>query len=376
MIIGIPQEIKIHEYRVSLTPEGAALLTNCGHRVLVQSNAGSAVGFSDQDYQASGAKIVPTAQHIFDQAQMIIKVKEPQPSECALLKKDQLLFTYLHLAADPIQAELLMNSGATCIAYETITDNDGRLPLLKPMSEVAGRMSIQSGAHHLEKTQGGSGVLLSGASGVEPAKVLVIGGGMVGMNAAKVALGMGAQVTILDRSISKRLNDFQQKYSTQLSIDLSNKTNIERQLKTADLVIGAALVAGAKAPKLITKAMLKIMKKGSVLVDVSIDQGGCFESSKITTHDQPTYIIDGIIHYCVGNMPGAVAKTATLALTNATLPYILDIANKGYQQAILDDLNLTNGLNIYQGKITHKAVAESLDYKFYPPSTLDFSLTK
>lgn len=376
MIIGIPQEIKIHEYRVSLTPEGAALLTNCGHHVLVQSNAGSAVGFSDQDYQASGAKIVPTAQHIFDQAQMIIKVKEPQPSECALLKKDQLLFTYLHLAADPIQAELLMNSGATCIAYETITDNDGRLPLLKPMSEVAGRMSIQSGAHHLEKTQGGSGVLLSGASGVEPAKVLVIGGGMVGMNAAKVALGMGAQVTILDRSISKRLNDFQQKYSTQLSIDLSNKTNIERQLKTADLVIGAALVTGAKAPKLITKAMLKIMKKGSVLVDVSIDQGGCFESSKITTHDQPTYIIDGIIHYCVGNMPGAVAKTATLALTNATLPYILDIANKGYQQAILDDLNLTNGLNIYQGKITHKAVAESLDYKFYPPSTLDFSLTK
>jgi len=376
MIIGIPQEIKIHEYRVSLTPEGAALLTNCGHHVLVQSNAGSAVGFSDQDYQASGAKIVPTAQHIFDQAQMIMKVKEPQPSECALLKKDQLLFTYLHLAADPIQAELLMNSGATCIAYETITDNDGRLPLLKPMSEVAGRMSIQSGAHHLEKTQGGSGVLLSGASGVEPAKVLVIGGGMVGMNAAKVALGMGAQVTILDRSISKRLNDFQQKYSTQLSIDLSNKTNIERQLKTADLVIGAALVAGAKAPKIITKAMLKIMKKGSVLVDVSIDQGGCFESSKITTHDQPTYIIDGIIHYCVGNMPGAVAKTATLALTNATLPYILDIANKGYQQAILDDLNLTNGLNIYQGKITHKAVAESLDYKFYPPSTLDFSLTK
>ena len=376
MIIGIPQEIKVHEYRVSLTPEGAALLTNCGHQVLVQSNAGSAVGFSDQDYQASGAKIVPSAQHIFDQAQMVIKVKEPQPVECALLKKDQLLFTYLHLAADPMQAELLLKSGAACIAYETITDNNGRLPLLKPMSEVAGRMSIQSGAHHLEKTQGGSGVLLSGASGVEPAKVLVIGGGVVGMNAAKVALGMGAQVTILNRSISKRLTDFQQKYSAQLSIDLSNKTNIEQQLKTADLVIGAALVAGAQAPKLITKAMLKIMKKGSVLVDVSIDQGGCFESSKITTHNQPTYTIDGIIHYCVGNMPGAVAKTATLALTNATLPYILDIANKGYKQAMLDDLNLTNGLNIYQGKVTHKAVAESLGYKFYPPSSLDFSSTK
>ena len=376
MIIGIPKEIKAHEYRVGLTPQGTKTLVKAGHQVIVQTGAGNGVSFSDNDYQQAGANIANSAESVFTQADMIIKVKEPQPKECKLLNKNQVLFTYLHLAADPKQAELLLASGATCIAYETITDGSGHLPLLQPMSEIAGRMSVQSGAHHLEKTQGGSGVLLSGATGVEAAQVLVLGGGVVGMNAAKVALGMGAQVTILDRSISKRLNDFQKKYSTQLSIDLSNKTNIERQLKTADLVIGAALVAGAKAPKLITKAMLKIMKKGSVLVDVSIDQGGCFESSKITTHDQPTYIIDGIIHYCVGNMPGAVAKTATLALTNATLPYILDIANKGYQQAILDDLNLTNGLNIYQGKITHKAVAESLDYKFYPPSTLDFSLTK
>jgi len=365
MIIGIPQEIKIHEYRVSLTPEGAARLVDSGHQVLVQSHAGEAVGFSDLDYQASGAKIVASAQHVFDQAEMIIKVKEPQPDECALLKKGQLLFTYLHLAADPIQTELLIKSGATCIAYETITDANGRLPLLKPMSEVAGRMSIQSGAHHLEKTQGGSGVLLSGASGVEPAKVLVIGGGVVGMNAAEVALGMGAEVTILDRQILDYLTTFQQQHASKLSLDLSTSENIKHHLAHADLVIGAALVAGAKAPKLITKPMLKLMKKGSVLVDVSIDQGGCFETSKVTTHDNPTYVVDGIIHYCVGNMPGAVAKTATLALTNTTLPFIQNIANKGWNQAMLEDQHLKNGLNIHQGKIRHKAVAESLGYEFF-----------
>ena len=296
---------------------------------------------------------------------MIIKVKEPQPDECALLKKGQLLFTYLHLAADPIQTELLIKSGATCIAYETITDANGRLPLLKPMSEVAGRMSIQSGAHHLEKTQGGSGVLLSGASGVEPAKVLVIGGGVVGMNAAEVALGMGAEVTILDRQILDYLTTFQQQHASKLSLDLSTSKNIKHHLVHADLVIGAALVAGAKAPKLITKPMLKLMKKGSVLVDVSIDQGGCFETSKVTTHDNPTYVVDGIIHYCVGNMPGAVAKTATLALTNTTLPFIQNIANKGWNQAMLEDQHLKNGLNIHQGKIRHKAVAESLGYEFF-----------
>jgi len=365
MIIGIPKEIKVHEYRVALTPHGAKILVEAGHQVIIQSDAGSAIGFSNQDYQDSGVSIVNSAQAIFDQADMVIKVKEPQPSECRLLNKNQILFTYLHLAADPKQTELLIKSGATCIAYETITDANGRLPLLKPMSEVAGRMSIQSGAHHLEKTQGGSGVLLSGASGVEPAKVLVIGGGVVGMNAAEVALGMGAEVTILDRQILDYLTTFQQQHASKLSLDLSTSENIKHHLAHADLVIGAALVAGAKAPKLITKPMLKLMKKGSVLVDVSIDQGGCFETSKVTTHDNPTYVVDGIIHYCVGNMPGAVAKTATLALTNTTLPFIQNIANKGWNQAMLEDQHLKNGLNIHQGKIRHKAVAESLGYEFF-----------
>ncbi len=364
MIIGIPKEIKIHEYRVGLTPQGAKILTTSGHKVIIETHAGDAIGFTDQDYQNSGAEIIQNGKNIFEQAELVIKVKEPQEIECKMLSKDQVLFTYLHLAADPKQTELLLASGATCIAYETITNNNGRLPLLQPMSEIAGRMSIQSGAHHLEKTQGGSGVLLSGATGVEFAQVLILGGGIVGMNAAKVALGMGAQVNILNRSLSKRLTDFQQKYGSQLSVDLSNQTNIEQQLKTADLVIGAALVAGASAPKLITQDMLKLMKKGSVLVDVSIDQGGCFETSKVTTHDQPTYVVDGIIHYCVGNMPGAVAQTATLALTNATLPYIIELANKGAQQAMLDNTNLKNGLNIYQGKVTHQAVAESLNHPF------------
>ncbi len=370
MIIGIPKEIKIHEYRVALTPSGVETLVGLEHQVIIQSKAGDAIGFSDQDYQAAGAKIANSAESIFEQSEMIIKVKEPQPNECKMLSNNQVLFTYLHLAADPTQAELLLASGAICIAYETITDDNSRLPLLQPMSEIAGRMSIQSGAHHLEKTQGGSGVLLSGATGVYPAQVLVIGGGVVGINATKVALGMGAQVTILDRSISKRLVDFQQQHGSQLSIELSNKTSIEKKLETADLVIGAALVAGASAPKLITRDMLKFMKKGSVLVDVSIDQGGCFETSKVTTHDKPTYVVDGIIHYCVGNMPGAVAQTATLALTNATLPYIIEIANSGYKKAMLNNENLMNGLNIYKGKIAHKEVSNSLSHKFYSPAEL------
>ncbi|MBC8493395.1 MAG: alanine dehydrogenase [Candidatus Thioglobus sp.] len=364
MIIGIPKEIKAHEYRVGLTPQGAKTLVKAGHQVIVQAGAGNGVGFSDNDYQQAGANIANSAESVFTQADMIIKVKEPQPKECKLLNKNQVLFTYLHLAADPKQAELLLASGATCIAYETITDGSGHLPLLQPMSEIAGRMSIQSGAHHLEKTQGGSGVLLSGATGVDAAQVLVLGGGVVGMNAAKVALGIGAQVTILNRSLSKRLADFQQIYGSQLTVNLSSQATIEQQLKIADLIVGAALVAGALAPKLITRDMLKLMKKGSVLVDVSIDQGGCFETSKVTTHDQPTYVIDEIIHYCVGNMPGAVAQTATLALTNATLPYIIELANKGAQLAMLDNSNLKNGLNIYRGKVAHQAVAESLEYQY------------
>ncbi len=364
MIIGIPKEIKAHEYRVGLTPQGTKTLVKAGHQVIVQTGAGNGVSFSDNDYQQAGANIANSAESVFTQADMIIKVKEPQPKECKLLNKNQVLFTYLHLAADPKQAELLLASGATCIAYETITDGSGHLPLLQPMSEIAGRMSVQSGAHHLEKTQGGSGVLLSGATGVEAAQVLVLGGGVVGMNAAKVALGMGAQVTILNRSLSKRLEDFQQIYGSQLTVDLSSQATIEQRLKTADLVVGAALVTGASAPKLITRDMLKLIKKGSVLVDVSIDQGGCFETSKVTTHDKPTYVVDGIIHYCVGNMPGAVAQTATLALTNATLPYIRKLASQGYKKAMQEDINLLNGLNIFQGKVTHHAVAESLGYQY------------
>jgi len=368
MIIGIPKEIKTHEYRVGLTPTGAEMLIASGHQIIVQSCAGKAIGFNDQQYQQVGATIVGSAAEVFNQAQMIVKVKEPQPNECKMLGKDQIIFTYLHLAADPEQTQLLIESGAICIAYETVTDDKGRLPLLKPMSEIAGRMSIQSGAHHLEKTQGGSGVLLSGATGVDPAQVLVLGGGVVGMNAAKVAVGMGADVTILNRSILERLVKFQKKHSSQLTIDLSTQANIEQHLSSADLVIGAVLVAGASAPKLITRDMLKLMKKGSVLVDVSIDQGGCFETSIVTTHDKPTYVVDGIIHYCVGNMPGAVAQTATLALTNATLPYVIELANRGAQQAIFDNSNLLNGLNIFQGKVTHQAVAESLDYQYDPVS--------
>lgn len=366
MIVGVPKEIKTHEYRVGLTPNGAKALINQGHQVLIETLAGDAIGFSNTHYQNVGAKIVQNSKDIFEKSDLIIKVKEPQTIECQMLNKGQVLFTYLHLAADPKQTELLLNSDATCIAYETITDDNGRLPLLKPMSEVAGRMSVQSGAHHLEKTQGGSGVLLSGATGVEPAQVLVLGGGVVGMNAAEVAMGMGAKVTLLDLHLSNRLKEFQRGFIEKLSLNLSNEKNIKQALKNADLVIGAALVTGAKAPKLITKDMLKLMKKGSVLVDVSIDQGGCFETSKMTTHDEPTYVVDGVIHYCVGNMPGAVAQTATIALTDVTLPYVIDLANNGWIDAMKKDKNLYNGLNIHQGKVTHQAVADSLGYPYKP----------
>ena len=369
MIIGVPKEIKVHEYRVGLTPDNARALGADGHQVLVETQAGAGIGFSDQSYQNVGASIVANAKDIFEQAELIIKVKEPQPSECQMLSKGQVLFTYLHLAADATQTELLLASGATCIAYETITDEAGRLPLLKPMSEIAGRMSIQAGAHHLEKTQGGSGVLLSGASGVDPAKVLVIGGGVVGTNAAEVALGMGAQVHIIDRTPdAPHLLAFAKGFDQCLSIGPSSPQHIEQHLPTTDLAIGAALVTGAKAPKLITKEMLTLIKPGSVLADVAIDQGGCFETSKVTTHDQPTYVLDGVIHYCVGNMPGAVAQTATLALTNTTLPYVLTLANKGWRRAVQDDEHLKNGVNIHQGQLTHQAVAQSLGYQYQPLS--------
>ena len=365
MIIGTPKEIKIREYRVGLTPDGVHRLVNAGHQVLVETNAGKGIGFSDVHYQQAGADIVNTAAELFDTAELIIKVKEPQPAECKMLSPGQVLFTYLHLAADPLQTQLLIESGATCIAYETITDDQNRLPLLKPMSEIAGRMSIQAGAHHLEKTQGGSGVLLSGATGVAPAQVLVIGGGVVGANAAEVALGMGADVCILDRvPDAPHLVEMQQQVGDRLSVILSTPEHIEQQLTSADLVIGAVLVTGAQAPKLVTREMLKLMKPGSVLADVAIDQGGCFATSKVTTHDKPTYVVDGIIHYCVGNMPGAVARTATLALTQATLPYVEALANQGWQQATEQNVHLKNGVNIHQGRVTHPAVAQSLGHPY------------
>ena len=369
MLIGVPKEIKNHEYRIGLTPGGVRELVVNGHEVIVENNGGAAIGFSNEEYIAAGAKIIATAEAIFATADMIIKVKEPQPNECKMLRADQILFTYLHLAPDPKQTELLVNSGATCIAYETVTDNHGGLPLLAPMSEVAGRMSIQAGAHHLEKAQGGLGSLLGGVPGVAPAKVLVIGGGVVGAQAARMAVGMGADVTILDRSLP-RLRQLDVEFSGKLRCLYSTAESIEQYALEADLVIGAVLIPGAAAPKLLSRAIISKMKKGAVVVDVAIDQGGCFETSKATTHEAPTYIVDGVVHYCVANMPGGVARTSTMALTNATLPFALALANKGIKQALLDDPHLLNGLNVHQGKVTYKAVADVLSYDYGNPKEL------
>ncbi len=366
MLIGVPKEIKNHEYRVGLVPAGVAELVAAGHEVLVQGACGDAIGFSDQDYLDAGATIANAAADIFARADMIVKVKEPQPIECQLLRAGQILFTYLHLAPDPEQATLLLASGATCIAYETVTDDRGGLPLLAPMSEVAGRMAIQAAAHCLEKAQGGRGVLLGGVPGVEPANVVVIGGGVVGIHAARMAMGLGVDVTILDRRLPG-LKEIDEHFSGRIKTLYSNKATIEAQLQKADAVIGAVLVPGAAAPKLVTKAMLKLMKKGSVLVDVAIDQGGCFETSRATTHENPTYILEGIIHYCVANIPGAVARTSTIALTNATLPFIVELARKGDNKALLDNIHLRRGLNIYQHQCTHPAVAEALDAHYVSP---------
>jgi len=358
MIVGIPKEIKNHEYRIGMTPAGVRELVSFGHQVLVQTNGGAAIGFCDADYIAAGAEIVVSAEEIFARAEMIIKVKEPQPNECKMLREGQLLFTYLHLAPDPEQARLLKASGATAIAYETVTSPRGGLPLLAPMSEVAGRMSIQAGAHHLEKAQGGNGMLLGGVPGVQPAKVCVIGGGVVGTNAARMAAGMGAQVTILDRSI-ERLHQLDDLFQGRVVGIFSTQDAIEQYALQADLVIGAVLIPGASAPKLITRGHVAAMKPGTVLVDVAIDQGGCFETSRATTHQDPTYVIDDVVHYCVANMPGGVARTSTMALTNATLPYAINLANKGLQ-ALRDDEHLRNGLNVHAGHITFDAVAQAL----------------
>lgn len=364
MIVGVPKEIKNHEYRIGLTPAGARELISHGHKVLVQRDGGKAIGLTNELYERAGAEIVDSAEEIFKRAEMIIKVKEPQPVEYAMLREGQLLYTYLHLAPDPAQTEGLIKSGCTAIAYETVTDRKGGLPLLAPMSEVAGRMSIQAGAHALERAQGGSGVLLGGVPGVKPAEVLVIGGGVVGINAARMAMGLNARVTILDRSLD-RLKYLDELYGDKITTLYSTIDTIEELLPITDLVIGAVLIPGAAAPKLVSRKHLAMMRPGSVLVDVAIDQGGCFETSKPTTHQSPTYEVDGIIHYCVANMPGGVARTSTFALTNATLPFAVQLANKG-KQAMLDDPHLLNGLNVHKGLVTYEAVARDLSYDYVP----------
>lgn len=369
MIIGIPKEIKNHEYRVGLTPASVRELSSLGHKVVVENNAGQGIGFSNHDYQEAGAQIASTPKEIFEQAQLIVKVKEPQLQECKMLRPDQVIFTYLHLAPDPEQTEGLLDAQCIAIAYETVSDAQGGLPLLAPMSEVAGRMSIQVGAYMLEKSQGGAGVLLGGVAGVEPAKVLILGGGVVGANAARVANGMGADVTIVDKN-ARRLNELDWEFSGRIKTVFPNSEVLERLVSQADLIIGAVLIVGAAAPRLITREMLKKMRPGSVLVDVAIDQGGCFETSRPTTHQQPSYIVDGIVHYCVSNMPGAVARTSTLALNNVTLPFVLSLAQKGYQQALLDNPHLLKGLNIFKGKVTYQAVAQALNLEYTDPLSL------
>ena len=362
MRVGVPKEIKVHEYRVGLTPASVAELVAHGHEVVVETNAGNGIDCPDKAYEKAGAQILPDAASVFKAADMIVKVKEPQQQEIALLEPRHILFTYLHLAADKPQAEGLMKSGATCIAYETVTGRSG-LPLLKPMSEVAGRMSVQVGAHYLEKEQGGRGVLLGGVPGVAPAKVAILGGGVAGVNAAQMATGMRADVTIYDIN-NDRLAELDMFFSSQIKTAYASRAAIAHAVAESELVIGAVLVPGAAAPKLVTRDMLKTMKRGSVLVDIAIDQGGCFETSHATTHADPVYVVDGVIHYCVANMPGAVARTSAFALNNATLPFALKIANLGAEEAMRQDPNLAAGLNVSGGKIRHQAVAEALDLPF------------
>jgi alanine dehydrogenase len=359
MKVGVPKEIKNHEYRVGLTPPSVAELVAAGHEVVVETKAGSGIDFTDQDYVAAGATIAPNPAAVFAAADMIVKVKEPQPQEIALLESRHLLFTYLHLAADKPQAEGLMRSGATCIAYETVTSARGSLPLLKPMSEVAGRMSVQVGAHYLEKEQGGRGVLLGGVPGVAPAKVAILGGGVSGINAAQMAVGMRADVTIYDIN-HDRLAELDMFFSSQIKTAYATKAAIAAAVKNAHLVIGAVLVPGAAAPKLVTREMIGTMKRGAVMVDIAIDQGGCFETSHPTTHEDPVFEVDGVIHYCVANMPGAVARTSTFALNNATLPFAVRLASMGAEAAMKADPHLANGLNVHKGKIAFKAVADDL----------------
>ena len=369
MLIGVPKEIKIHENRVGLTPASVRELVTQGHQVIIETNAGSAIGLDDNQYRSAGAEILDTAQEIFSRAQMIVKVKEPQAAELSLLSAGQIIFTYLHLAPDAAQADGLLQSGCIAIAYETVTDRHGGLPLLSPMSEVAGRMSIQAGAHALEMDQGGRGMLLGGVSGVPSAKVVVLGGGVVGTNAARVAMGMEAHVTVLDKSIH-RLRELDMQYGSRINTAFSTIDAIEEHVAGADLVIGAVLIPGAAAPRLVSRELVQTMNRGAVLVDVAIDQGGCFATAHPTTLAEPTYILDDVVHYCVSNMPGAVARTSTFALNNVTLPFVMTIAEKGCRQSLLDDEHLRNGLNVFQGDITHRAVANDLGKPYVDAQTV------
>ncbi|MBR8506871.1 alanine dehydrogenase [Burkholderia cenocepacia] len=365
MLIGVPKEIKNHEYRVGLTPAGARELTRHGHRVLVQRGAGTAIGLLDDDYTAAGASLSDGAEEIFARADMIIKVKEPQPTECAMLRRGQILYTYLHLAPDPDQAAALVKSGAVCIAYETVTGPGGGLPLLAPMSEVAGRMSIQVAATHLESPRGGRGLLMAGVPGVPAAHVVVLGAGVVGTGALQMAVGLGARVTVLDNNVN-RLRQLDLVFANRIATICSNAHTVDEAVRDADVVIGAVLVPGASAPRLVTRDMIATMRKGAVVVDVAIDQGGCFETSHATTHAAPTFVVDGVVHYCVANMPGAVARTSTFALNNATLGHALALADKGWKQAMLDDPHLRAGLNVCDGHITYEAVALALGLPYVP----------
>jgi len=369
MRIGVPKEIKNHEYRVGLTPASVREFVAHGHSVLVQAGAGAAIGLDDAQYRAAGAALADAAQEVFAQSDMIVKVKEPQPQECAMLRPGQLLYTYLHLAPDPGQTAALVKSGAVCVAYETITGANGGLPLLAPMSEVAGRMSIQAGAAHLEKSKGGMGVLLGGVPGVAPGHVVILGAGVVGTHALQCAVGAGARVTVLDRNVD-RLRQLDLVFGNRITTLYSNAASVEESVLAADLVIGGVLIPGAAAPKLVTRDLISRMRKGAVVVDVAIDQGGCFETSHATTHAEPTYVVDGVVHYCVANMPGAVARTSTFALNNATIGPGLALADQGWQAAMRGDPHLKAGLNVAHGKVTFEAVAQALGYDYTPPDAL------
>ncbi|HEY1797214.1 MAG TPA: alanine dehydrogenase [Stellaceae bacterium] len=366
MLIGVPKEVKVEEHRVGLVPGSVRELVHRGHKVVVESGAGAGIGFDDKAYEAAGAGILERASDVFAVAEMIVKVKEPQPQEIALLRDEQIVFTYFHLAADRALTEALLRSGCVAIAYETVTDSRGGLPLLAPMSEVAGRMAVQVGAHCLEKEQGGKGILLGGVPGVAAAKVVILGGGVSGTNAARVAMGMEAHVTVIDRSL-QRLYELDLQFGSQLHTLFSTVENIEKEVGAADLVVGAVLVPGGTAPKLVTRDLVRRMEPGSVLVDISIDQGGCFETSRPTTHAAPTYVDEGVVHYCVTNMPGAVARTSAVALNNATLPFALAIADRGWRRALSDDPHLKNGLNAARGRLTQVAVARDLGLPLTAP---------